>query len=112
MINAVLTIAATLLTSPTNREVLREFYRKVVPMGVWGPIAREVQANHFILGEKKRWSRDVASVLIGIPWIMALYMIPIYWVAGMTSHLKITTLLAVGTSVLLYFTWYRNLPED
>ena len=112
LINAVLTIAATLLTSPSNREVLKNFYRKIVPMGAWGPIAREVGQDPFVTAEKKRWALDLLNVVLGLPWVIALYMIPIYWVVGMTRELWVSIAVAATLSVTLYFTWYRNLPED
>jgi len=112
VINAALTIAATLLTRPTDRQVLKEFYRKIVPMGAWGPIAGESLEDPFVIREKTRWPFDIVNVMIGIPWIIALYMIPVYWVIGLKYQLWLSILIATGLSILLYFTWYRNLPED
>jgi len=39
----VVILAVTLLTRPEDPDVLQAFYRKVMPIGLWGPIARQVE---------------------------------------------------------------------
>jgi len=39
------TIAATLLTPPTDRESLVAFYRHVRPFGFWNPIRRQAELS-------------------------------------------------------------------
>ncbi len=58
-------LGATLLTRPEDPEVLKAFYRKVRPIGFWGPIAREVDAE--TLRETARETRnDLWACLCGV----------------------------------------------
>ena len=92
--------------------VMHGRYARLRPLGFWGPIAREVTGDAFVVAEKKRWPRDILTVLVGMPWIIALYMAPMYWVIGLRAHMWVALAIAAVLSVTLYFTWYRNLPTD
>jgi solute:Na+ symporter, SSS family len=39
----VVILAVTLLTPPEDPAILKSFYRKVMPLGFWGPIAKQVE---------------------------------------------------------------------
>ena len=102
-------LAATWSTRPTDRQTLDRFYRTVRPFGFWGPVKRRLSLPP---GRKKTDSAaaDVAAMLIGIPWIIALYMLPIYLVIRCWTSAIESLAVFLLMSVALYFVWYRNLP--
>ena len=56
-------ISVDLLTRPERREKLKEFYKKCRPPGLWGAVAREVDADPS--RQKKESWRDIADGILG-----------------------------------------------
>jgi len=109
-INLAASLLATVLTAPTDRETLKRFYKSVQPAGWWGPIAREVAAEDPSF-RKEPFALELFNTAIAIPWIVALYLAPIYLMLRQwTATLGWLTVAAV-LSVVLYFTWYKHLPK-
>lgn len=105
-----ITIAVTLLTPPTDKETLRQFYTQVRPSGLWKPVAVDVPkqpSSGRVFPLRSLW-----SILAGIPWIISLYLLPTYLVLHRYTEVLITLAIVVVGSVVLYFTWYRGLGED
>lgn len=105
-----ITITVTLRTEPTDEQTLRRFYSQVRPSGFWKPVAREVKqpAPHF----GKAYSlRSLWSILVGIPWMIALYLLPTYLVLHRYNEALISLAIVAAGSVVLYFTWYKGLGE-
>lgn len=106
-------VAGSLLTRPTDRQVLRDFYRTVKPWGFWAPIQAEVQAEFPAFQPNGNLGRDWANILTGIVWQMALTITPIYLVLqdGLPFGISLGVLLL--SSWLLKRHWYDRLaPED
>jgi len=103
-----ITLATTLLTRPTDVDTLLRFYRTVRPAGLWGPVARRAnlppRGNRFGLG--------VLNIVIGIPWLIAMYLAPIYAVLHRFAEMTLSLVVVAVISAILYCTWYRTLPED
>ena len=70
-------VVVTLRTEPTCQAVLQAFYRSVRPFGAWGPIRRQVET---VYTTPRRESFAIAglAVLLGIPWMISLYLLPMY----------------------------------
>ena len=70
-------IIVTMVTKPTDRKVLRDFYSRVRPGGWWGPIARELGIGT----EGPRWQLFVA-------WIAAVVMgySTLFWIGALLLH--------------------------
>jgi SSS family solute:Na+ symporter len=106
-----ITVAVTLLTRPTDPETLRKFYTEVRPSGFWKPVAAKLPPPE---PRKRRPmpARSLWSILVGIPWLISLYLLPTYLVLHRFSEaLSALTIVAAG-SLALYFTWYKGLAED
>ena len=95
-----ITITVTLLTEPTDEQTLRRFYSQVRPSGFWKPVAREVRQPARRFG--KAYSlRSLWSILVGIPWMIALYLLPTYLVLHRYDEALIT-LAIVAAGVILF----------
>jgi len=102
-------LAGTLLTEPEEDEVLKDFYRRVRPWGLWGPILAKVRAEEPTFERNKDFGRDMFNVVIGIVWQVSLVALPIYLVIQkFDSALAAAAIIAVA-SIVLKFTWYNHL---
>jgi solute:Na+ symporter, SSS family len=103
--------AGTLLTKPEDEEVLKDFYRRVRPWGVWGPIYRKVLAEDPGFKRNTDFMRDMFNVAVGIVWQVALVVLPMYVVIWELKRAAITLAIVLATSAILKFTWYDHLER-
>jgi len=106
-----ITITVTLRTEPTDEQTLRRFYSQVRPSGFWRPVAKQI-AQPAVRAGKAFSTRSLWSILVGIPWIISMYLLPTYVVLHRFNEALITLAIVAAGSVVLYFTWYRGLGED
>jgi Na+/proline symporter len=104
-------VIVTLATAPTDRATLVAFYSQVRPAGFWGPIAREanLQANAPIAPPRLR---GVMNICIGVPWLICMYLCPVYLVLHRWTETMTTFAVVAVLSVTLYITWYKCLEEE
>jgi Na+/proline symporter len=100
-------VFAALVTEPTDPATLAAFYRTVRPWGFWGPVAREAG-----VAATSQAAVDWLTVLVGIPWLIAMYFLPVYVVLHRYAEAAAAGVLVTGLSVVLYFVWYRKLETD
>ena len=100
-------VTVALLTEPTDRATLLTFYRDVRPWGFWGPVAREAGPV-----AKSRIAVDLGAIAIGIPWLIAMYFLPVYLVLHRFAEAGAAGVLVAILSVALYSVWYKNLESD
>jgi solute:Na+ symporter, SSS family len=103
--------AGTLLTKPEDDEVLKDFYRRVRPWGLWGPIYRKVLAEDPGFKRNTDFMRDMFNVAVGIVWQIALVVLPMYIVIWELKRAAITLAVVLVTSAILKFTWYDHLQR-
>jgi hypothetical protein len=86
-----------------------DFYRRVRPWGLWGPVLRKVQAEDPGFQPNRDFWRDAFNVVVGMAWQISLVALPIYIVIKNYQSALIAFAVAASTSVLLKFTWYDRL---
>lgn len=101
--------AGTLLTEPEDDEVLKDFYRRVRPWGLWGPVYRKVLAEDPGFRRNKDFMRDMFNIAVGIIWQVSLVVLPMYVVIREFQRAAITLVMIVATSAILKFSWYDHL---
>ncbi|MEM6331617.1 MAG: sodium:solute symporter, partial [Planctomycetota bacterium] len=104
-------VAGSLLTPPDDMAVLKEFYRRVRPWGVWGPVRDALQAEHPGLQPNRDFFRDAINVAIGIAWQTALTATGIYLVLRDYRSLAVSVAVVLATSLLLKLNWYDRLQD-
>jgi len=104
-------LAGTLLTEPEDDEVLKGFYRRVRPWGLWGPILKKVLAEDPGFQRNRDFPRDALNIAAGIVWQVALVVLPMYVVIREFRRAALTLAVVLLTSVILKFTWYDHLNE-
>jgi Na+/proline symporter len=108
--STVISVVVALLTKPTDEPTLARFYETVQPAGAWGRVRASVLSANPQFRREAPFSRDTLNTLLALVAICALYVGTLYLILhryGVAFACFGTTL---AMSVMLFFTWYRNLP--
>jgi Na+/proline symporter len=106
----VTTVVVTLLTKPADMEILVKFYSKIRPFGFWGPVRREAVKRGLVPAKDKMPAIDALNGLITAVFQFSLALLPFYAFLRNWTQFGIWACVAIGLSIVLYFTWYKNLP--
>lgn len=104
-------LVGTYLTPPTDREVLKSFYKSVRPWGFWEPITKEVMAEDPSFKPNRRFKLDMFNVAIGIVGQCCLTLLPMYIVLSMKLPLAIVVAMLIGIGFILKRTWWNKLED-
>jgi len=112
LISAAACIIASLNSKPEGDEILKKFYMSVRPWGLWGPVARKVEAEHPDFKRNKNFRRDVLNISVGIVWQMTLVLIPVYLVLESFTNMGIGVAVLIATSWFLKRNWMDKLEDN
>ncbi|MBC6999770.1 sodium:solute symporter family protein [Cytophaga sp. FL35] len=104
-------IIGTYLQPLTNREQVKEFYKRTKPWGFWKPIQEEVLAENPDFIPNKDFKRDSFNVVVGVIWQMAQVVIPIYFMLRENTEMIVWCAILILTSALLKKYWWNNLKN-
>lgn len=96
---------------PTDMAVLKSFYAKTRPWGIWGPVHDLVVTENPGFQENKAFGRDMFNVAIGIIWQTSLIAAPIYLVLKAFTSMGYALGIVVVTSLLMKKFWYDKLED-
>lgn len=112
LVSLVASIVVSLLTPPVEPRYIDAFYRKVRPFGFWGGIRERALASGEPANAPLHLKWIPANILLGVVGTYGLYMSPVYlighWYARAATALFVFLICGAG----LYFTWFKQLPED
>ena len=100
-------VAVTLATPPTDMATLQKFYRDVRPWGLWGPVAQAAAPS-----QSTTFGWDLATIAVGIPCLIALWLLPMYLVLHRIPEALAAAGIVVVCSLVLYAVWYRKLEHE
>lgn len=102
-------IIATFCDKPTDPAVLKNFYMKTRPFGVWGHLKRQLPED-----ERRKVSEEHFYDLISVPfaliWQVSMFLAPMLLVIHHWTAFTVTVVLWLIGGVGLYRFWYRRLP--
>lgn len=101
-------ITITLMTSPTAHATLSNFYTTTRPFGLWGRVRKQLSPE-LVASVRKESRRDLIALCVAIPWQLTLFLTPMVMMTKQWGAFFLLLGLLAILSVLLYFTWYRNL---
>jgi len=107
----VTTLVAAALTKPADMEILVKFYAKVRPFGIWGPVRRECVKRGLVPAHDKMPKIDMLNGLVAAVFQFSLAILPFYLFMRNWKQLGAWGAAAAALAVILYFTWYKNLPS-
>jgi Na+/proline symporter len=104
-------ILGTIMTKPTDINVLKEFYRKVRPWGFWKPVHDLVAAEHPDFRKNNDFWRDMMNILLGIVGQTAIVALPIYLVIKDFIPMFIALVIVLIIGVIMKKTWWDRLEN-
>lgn len=105
-------VAGSLMSPPTDTEVLKKFYKNVRPWGFWGPIHAEVLKENPDFEANKNFSLDMFNVVIGTIGQTAITALPVFVVLLMPTQSILTAVVLAVCIFILWKSWYQKLPND
>jgi Na+/proline symporter len=103
-------ISATLLTKPTDPEILKNMYMKTRPFGVWGQLKSTLSEE-----ERAKMTKEHRNDLIAVPfaivWQIALFLAPMLFLIHHWNEFAKVFITGLIAFAGLYFIWFRNLPK-
>jgi Na+/proline symporter len=104
-------VVTSLITAPSDMEVLKKFYLKVRPWGFWGPVHDRCLQEHPELEKNTNFLRDMVNVVVGIVWQTSLVAAPIFLVIQQYDKFCIAMGIAAIGALFLWRNWYRHLQD-
>jgi solute:Na+ symporter, SSS family len=101
--------AGSFLSASEDMAVLKNFYVKTRPWGLWGPVLKAVQAEDPSFKPNPDFRRDMFNIVVGIVWQTSLVAMPVYFVIREYDRAGIALALVAATSSVLYVTWFKHL---
>lgn len=108
-VNLVSSLAFAYLCPPAPMEALKNYYRKVRPFGLWGPVRRALAQEGEDPGRPARDRYDFPIALVGTLFFIFIYILAMDIVLHNWGR---ALWLALGSGILgvvLYFGWWRRL---
>ncbi len=104
-------IVGTLLTSPTDKNTLQDFYKKTRPFGFWKHIKNSIpiQILEQVNQENKR---DIIATFFAVPWQVVLFLTMMMVVMQRWDTFGWLLGILVFLSVGLYHFWYKHLSTE
>jgi Na+/proline symporter len=106
------TIVGSLLTAPTPREVLVNFYRTTRPFGWWGPLRGEFQgAVRAAIDRENR--NDLLTLPFALLWLVTLLLLPMQLVIqSYATFFRTLPLFLVAVTGMYYFWWKPLMKKE
>ena len=104
-------IIATYATQPTDENVLREFYKRTRPFGLWGRI-RQAIPDHIMMKVNAENRRDIVSVCMAVPWQVILFLSMMMIILRRWDSFSWLLIILVALSAGLYYFWFRHLSTE
>lgn len=104
-------LIGTYTAPPTNKEVLKEFYKTVRPWGFWKPVHVQVIVEDPSFQSNKRFKLDMFNVVLGIIAQCCLTILPMYIVLWLKLPLLVTILILAVIIFILKKTWWNKLEN-
>ena len=98
------------LCSPPDMDILVRFYSRIRPFGFWGPVRREAVRRGLVPENDPMPAIDALNGFLTAGFQLALALVPFYALLRIWNQATIWAAVIVVLSVVLYFTWYKNLP--
>lgn len=102
-------VVASFMTKPESDEILKAFYSRVRPWGIWNSIYKKVIKEQPDFQKNDDFKRDGLNILIGLIWQISLVAFPMCLVLRQKGAVAVCAIIILLTSVMLKKSWYDRL---
>jgi Na+/proline symporter len=104
-------LAATFMTQPESKTVLRDFYKKIQPGGPgWEKVIKDANSDGVVISDpNEKWSvpQGISAMVLGCVLIYTCMFATGYWIYGEIKLASILTVVAIVSGILLARVWNR-----
>jgi SSS family solute:Na+ symporter len=104
-------IVASLVTKQDDMEVLKAFYIKVRPWGLWTPVRESINEEFPNVKANPYFTRDMFNVVVGVIWQTSMVAAPIFLVIQHWPEFILSLSVTAITSLLLWKYWWKTLED-
>ena len=113
IVTLITSIVGSLLTKPTEKNVLLKFYRDVRPKGFWKPIRNDSGLTKEELNfNLNKTSIILINVIVGSISILVFYLTFMFLVGHWYLYFTISLIITIIGGSILYSTWYKKLKYE
>ncbi len=105
-------IAVSWLTAPVDPVHIDRFYRRVRPFGLWGGVRERALASGEPANVPLKLRYIPVNIILGVIASYALYMTPVYAMGRWFGAAAVACGVFLACVAVLYFTWFKQLPEE
>jgi SSS family solute:Na+ symporter len=105
-------IIVSLLTKPVDTAHIDRFYCRVRPFGLWGGIRQRALASGEPVNAPLNLKFIPINLVVGLAASYSLYMTPVYFLGRWFCEAAVAGAIFLACVVVLYFTWFKTLPEE
>lgn len=105
-------VIVSLRTAPVEEIHIDKFYRRVRPFGWWGGIKERAMASREPANAPLQVRYIPINIVLGLVASYALYMTPVYAMGRWFGEAAAAFSVFLACAVVLYFTWFKTLPEE
>jgi Na+/proline symporter len=105
-------ISISLIAKPVDSPVLTKFYKSIQPGGFWKSIKNLIMKQDPSFRKEDSFPRDLGNACIAMVWISCMYLAPAYFIFRQVKMRGIFLLGTILLTIVLYFSWYKKLPND
>lgn len=92
--------------------VLKQFYLKTRPWGIWRPVLAELRKENPEICANKDLYRDLSNIIVGLAWHTSLTAAPIFLVIQHWAAFSAAMAVVLLTSAILKFNWWDKLKDE
>ena len=102
-------VAGTYLSDPTDWAVLKRFYLKTRPFGIWGHLKHELP-EHERETVAREHRNDMTALPFALLWHVSMFLTPMLVVIKHWQAVGVSFAIWCVGAAGMYWFWYRNLP--
>lgn len=105
-------VVVSFLGEPDDMAVLKQFYLKTRPWGIWRPVLAELRKENPEICANKDLYRDLSNIIVGLAWHTSLTAAPIFLVIQHWAAFSAAMAVVLLTSAILKFNWWDKLKDE
>jgi Na+/proline symporter len=109
IVSFIAAIIGTVLTKPTDDDVLKHFYQTTRPFGLWKPYKHCLDQTARTQMEHEH-RNDLLALPFTLLWQVTLFLIPMQLMIHAYNDFLYTFLIFLVSLLGMYWYWYRRLP--